>query len=45
MATYQLEILNLVLNVIIGKYFMLSPFEEINLLHVGVGIFETGYVK
>lgn len=45
MAAYQLKILNLVLNAIFGKHFQFSPFQGIKLLHVSVGIFESGYVR
>lgn len=45
MATYQIEILDLALNAIIGNDFRFSVSEDINLLHVSVCIFESGYVR
>lgn len=44
MAIYQKVILNLALNAIIGKDFRFSAFKDINLLHVSVCLFESGYV-
>lgn len=45
MATYQIEILDLALNAIIGNDFRFSASEDINLLHVSVCIFKSGYVR